>query len=37
MGDGENPRERRWWLIGYTVIIIIVGIGALRQLLKLFE
>ena len=38
-GDGsgwESRRERRLWLIGYGVLMLVIGLGALRQLMKLF-
>lgn len=32
----ESRRERRLWLIAYIVILVVVGLGAVRQLHKLF-
>ncbi|GGC80068.1 hypothetical protein [Chelatococcus reniformis] len=37
-GDGfASRRERRLWLIGYGVVFIVVGIGAVRILIRQFS
>jgi hypothetical protein len=32
----ESRRERRLWLITYIVIVVVIGLGAARQLYKLY-
>ncbi|ALA17577.1 MULTISPECIES: hypothetical protein [Chelatococcus] len=32
----ESRRERRLWLIAYIVIVVVIGLGAARQLYKLY-
>jgi hypothetical protein len=36
MEEDESPRERRWWIVGYVVVLVILAVGAARQLLELF-
>ncbi|MDJ1158005.1 hypothetical protein QNA08_07135 [Chelatococcus sp. SYSU_G07232] len=32
----DSEREKRLWMIGYGALMLVVGLGAARQLLKLF-
>lgn len=37
LDDGfASRRERRLWLVGYIVVIVVVGIGAVRIMIKQF-
>lgn len=33
---GEGPLERRLWRAGYALVLVLVALGAARQLWKLF-